>query len=148
MTQSPAPAGPPPWDGSEPHPGTPPWGGAAPAAEPVVVRIGELAVTSSTVHTPAGAIPLRGSTWLVSDQWLTEQRIPRWAIVLAVVGFCLLTFFSLFFLLARETVYRGTAQVTVSNGPLQYVARIPLESQADLHGIHQAVNYARSLAAL
>jgi hypothetical protein len=115
---------------------------------PVVVQIGELAVTSTTVRTPAGDIPLRGSTWLVTDQWLTEQRIPKWAIVMAIVGFCLLTFFSLLFLLAKETVYRGTAQITVTNGPQQYVARIPVQSQADVHHIHQQVNYVRSLAAL
>jgi hypothetical protein len=115
---------------------------------PVVVQIGELAVTSTTVRTPAGEIPLRGSTWMVSDQWLTEQKIPKWAIVMAILGFCLVTFLSLFFLLAKETVYRGTAQVTVTNGPLQYVARIPVRSQADVHQIHQQVNYVRSLAAL
>jgi hypothetical protein len=119
-----------------------------PPAGPVVVQIGELAVTSSVVHTPTGDIPLRGSSWLVSEQWMTEQKTPRWAIVLAVVGFCVVTFFSLFFLLAKETVRRGTAQVTVTNGPLQYVARIPIRTDVDLHHVHQQVNYARSLAAL
>jgi hypothetical protein len=71
------------------------------------------------VVTPAGDIPLRGSTWQVTDQWLTEQRTPTWAIVLAVLGFCLVTFFSLLFLLVKETTYRGTVQVTVTNGSRQ-----------------------------
>lgn len=115
---------------------------------PVVAQIGELSVTSSTIYTPAGEIPLRGSTWQVSEQWITEQKIPKWAIALAIVGFCLVTFLSLLFLLAKETVYRGTAQVTVSNGPQQYVARIPVRDQAELAQIHQQVNYVRSLAAL
>ena len=119
-----------------------------PATGPVVAEIGELAVTSTTVHTPTGDIPLRGSTWVVSEQWITEQKTPTWAIVLAIVGFCVVTFFSLFFLLAKQTIYRGTAQVTVTNGPLQYVARIPVRDQNDLQQIHHQVNYVRSLAAL
>jgi len=119
-----------------------------PAAGPVVAEIGELAVTSTTVHTPTGDIPLRGSTWLVSEQWITEQKTPTWAIILAVVGFCVVTFFSLLFLLAKETVYRGTAQVTVTNGAQQYVARIPVAGSEDLQQIHAQVNYVRSLAAL
>jgi hypothetical protein len=119
-----------------------------PGAGPVVALVGELAVTSTVVHTPAGDIPLRGSTWLVSEHWHTTQRIPRWAVVAAIVGFCVLTFFSLFFLLAKETVYHGTVQVTVTNGPAQYVARIPVRTQADVQNIHQQVNYVRSLALL
>jgi hypothetical protein len=122
--------------------------GLVPAAGPVIVQIGELAVTSSTVHTPAGDIPLHGSTWHVTDQWYTEQKIPTWAIILAIVGFCVLTVFSLFFLLAKETVYRGTVQVTVSNGPQQYVCRLPVATQAQVQHVYQQVNYVRSLAAL
>jgi len=115
---------------------------------PVVAQIGEISVTSTTVHTPTGDIPLRGSTWQVSEQWLTEQKTPTWAIVLAIVGFCVVTFFSLFFLLVKQTVYRGTAQVTVTNGASQYVARIPVADPNDLQQIHSQVNYVRSLAAL
>ena len=79
-----------------------------PPAGPVVVQVGELAVTSTVVH----------------------------------------TINSLLFLLAKENVRRGTAQVTVTNGALQYVARIPIRTEADLQQVHQQVNYARSLAAL
>jgi hypothetical protein len=123
-------------------------GGLVPADGPVIVQIGELAVTSSTVHTPAGDIPLRGSTWHVSDQWMTEQRIPPWAIVMTIVGFCFLTVFSLLFLLVKETVYRGVVQINVSNGPRQYVCRVPVANQGQVHYVHQQVNYVRSLAAL
>jgi hypothetical protein len=115
---------------------------------PVIVQIGEIAVTSTLVRTPAGDIPLSGSTWHVADYWHNEQKTPTWAIVMAVVGFCVLTFFSLLFLLAKETVYRGTAQITVTNGTRQYVARIPITDQAQLAHLHQQVNYVRSLAAL
>ncbi len=115
---------------------------------PVIVQVGEIGVTSTVVHTPAGDIPLAGSTWQVSDYWHSEQRIPKWAIVAAIGGFCLLTVFSLLFLLVKETVARGTVQVTVTNGTQQYVARIPVTSQEQVAFLNQQVNYVRSLAAL
>ena len=90
--------------------------------------------------------PARPGT--VTDYWHNEQKIPTWAIVAAIVGFCVLTVFSLLFLLVKETVYRGTVQVTVTNGPRQYVARIPVTDQTQVAYVHQQVNYVRSLAAL
>ena len=115
---------------------------------PVIVRIAEIAVTSTTVHTPTGDIPLAGSQWQVNDYWFSQQRIPRWAIVAAIVGFCVLTVFSLLFLLIKETVMQGTISVTVTNGTRQYVARIPATDQGAVATINQQVNYVRSLAAL
>jgi hypothetical protein len=121
----------------------------APAAPgPVIVQIGELGVTSTVVHTPAGDIPLAGSTWQVNDYWHHEQKIPKWAIVAAVAGFCVLTVFSLLFLLVKVNVARGTVQVTVTNGTRQYVARIPVSDESQVAYVHQQVNYVRSLAAL
>ena len=116
------------------------------APGPVIVQVGEIGVTSAVVHTPAGDIPLRGSTWQVSDYWHSEQRIPKWAIVLAIVGFCVLTVLSLLFLLIKETVRRGTVQVTVTNGTRQYVARIPVYNHQQAHHLHNQVNYARAMA--
>ena len=128
-----------------PYPGLAP---AYPAEEPVITQIGEIQVTASTVRTPAGVFPLQGSQWTVSDQWVTEQKIPTWAIVLAIVGFFCLTFFSLLFLLAKETVYRAVVQVHVVNGPNQYVARIPAADQSQVQYLYQQVNYVRSLATM
>jgi hypothetical protein len=144
-----APQPPPPVEPSTPIPGQP----SSPSLPPpaggqVVAQIGEIAVTSTTVRTPAGDLPLAGSTWQVADYWQTEQRTPKWAIVLAIVGFCVLTVFSLLFLLVKETVHRGTVQVTVTNGARQYVARIPVASQQQVQHLHQQVNYVRALAAL
>nr|MDT0662321.1 hypothetical protein [Micromonospora sp. DSM 115978] len=135
----PAPTSPPGW--------TPPPPYAGPSA-PVVARIGEITVTPTAAHTPAGEIPLAGSTWQVADYWQSEQKTPTWAIVAAIVGFCVLTVFSLFFLLVKETIHRGTVQVTVGNGARQYVARIPVSDQHQVQRIHQQVNYVRSLAAI
>jgi hypothetical protein len=114
----------------------------------VVVQIGELAVTSTVVRTPAGDIPLAGSTWNVVDYWHNEQKTPTWAIVVAVLGFCVLPFFCLLFLLVKETVHKGTVQISVTNGPRQYVARLPVTEQSQVTYLHQQVNYARSLAAI
>jgi hypothetical protein len=119
-----------------------------PEAGPVIVQIAEIGVTSTVVHTPTGDIPLAGSQWQVSDFWFTTQRIPRWAIVAAVAGFCVLTVFSLLFLLVKESVAQGTVQVIVTNGTHQYVARIPVKEQAAVTAINQQVNYVRTLAAL
>jgi hypothetical protein len=115
---------------------------------PVIMRIAEIAVTSTTVHTPTGGMPLAGSQWQVNDYWVSQQRIPRWAIIAAVAGFCVLTVFSLFFLLVKESVMQGTVQVTVTNGTRQYVARMPVRDQAAVTAINQQVNYVRTLAAL
>ena len=120
----------------------------SPGTAPVIVQIGELGISSTVVHTPAGDIPLAGSTWQVSEYWHHEQKIPTWAIVTAIVGFCVLTFFSLLFLLVKETVRRGTVQITVTNGPRQYIARIPVTGPEQVTYLHQQVNYVRSLAAL
>jgi hypothetical protein len=138
---------------AQPYPGGgqpvsgPPWRPAT-GPEPVIAQIGEITVTSSTARTPSGDIPLAGSQWHVADYWQSEQKTPTWAIVVAVVGFCVLTVFSLLFLLIKETVHRGTVQVTVTNGPRQYVARIPVTSEPQVQQIHQQVNYVRSLAAI
>jgi hypothetical protein len=134
-----------PWSVPAPPPPAPdPY--AAPG--PVIVQIGDMGVTSTVVHTPAGDIPLAGSTWTVSDYWHIETKIPTWAIVAAIAGFCVLTVFSLLFLLVKVSVPQGTVQVTVTNGTRQYVARIPVTEQGQVTYVHQQVNYVRSLAAL
>ena len=137
-----------PWAAPAPTPGLPTPGLPAQADGPIIVQIGEIGVTSTVVHTPAGDLPLAGSTWQVNDYWHNEQKTPTWAIVAAIAGFCVLTFLSLLFLLVKETVYRGTVQVTVTSGSRQYVARIPITDQSQLTYVHQQVNYVRSLAAL
>jgi hypothetical protein len=135
------------------HPAPPARPGALPVpyaaqAQPILVQLGEVAVSSTTIYTPAGEIPLRGSQWTVTDQWHAQHKIPTWAIVCAVLLFFFLCFLSLFFLLAKETRYTGTVQVMITNGQRQYVARIPVSDQRVVQHIHAQVNYVRSLAAL
>jgi hypothetical protein len=121
---------------------------AYPTPEPVIAQIGEVQVTSTTVRTPAGQFPLRGSQWSVTDQWMADQKIPTWAVVLAILLFFCIGPFSLLFLLAKESVNRGVVQVQVGNGPYLYVARLPADSQQYVQYIYQQVNYVRSLASV
>jgi hypothetical protein len=118
-----------------------------PQANPLLVQIGEIRVTQDTVYTPAGAFPVSGSQWYAQDQWTTSEKIPTWAVVCAVVGFCVLTFFSLLFLLAKETVVNGAVAVTVTHGSQSYTAYVPVGHQMQAADIHNRVHYARSLAA-
>ena len=127
-----------------PYPQTTPY----PVQEQVIAQIGEIQVTSTTVRTPAGQFPLRGSQWTVTDQWLANSKIPTWAIVLAIVLIPCTGFLSLLFLLAKETVYSGVVLVQVQNGAYHYVSRVPVNNQAYVQHVYAQVNYVRSLAAM
>ena len=122
--------------------------GVAPyGTEPTLVQIGQITVTATTVHTPNGSFPLRGSQWIVNDHVYTTQKIATWAIVCAIVGFFCLTVFSLLFLLFKETKHTGFLEVAVSGGAgTGFVTQVPISSQAGSAQVHQQVNYARSLA--
>ncbi|GHJ52015.1 hypothetical protein Nm8I071_13220 [Nonomuraea sp. TT08I-71] len=124
-----------------------PHGGALmPAQSVVAVQIGEIMVTPPVIRTPAGVLPLAGSSWHVMDHWQKEEKVATWAVVAAILGFFCLTVFSLLFLLVKETRHHGTVQVTVTNGGHQYVARIPVADQFQVQQINNQVNYARSLS--
>lgn len=114
--------------------------------EELLTQIGELGVTASTVHTPAGPIPLRGSQWMIMDGWTSERKIPSWAIALAVVLFFCVGPLSLLFLLVKEQLFGGHVQVSVTNGGQQYVAYIPVHGLAQVQYVHQQVAYVRSLS--
>jgi hypothetical protein len=150
---SPAPTVPLPGQGAAGPAPTVPLSGApvsfpADPTAPTIAQIGDIRVTSTSVFTPVGDFALRGSRWEVQDQWMSAQKTPTWAVVCAVVGFFIVTVFSLFFLLAKKTVYSGVVQVTVTNGLYRYDARMPVIDQAQVQHVHTQVNYVRSLAAL
>ncbi|GAA2887052.1 hypothetical protein Acy02nite_24490 [Actinoplanes cyaneus] len=124
-------------------------GGPPPVASgPVIVRIAEIEITSSTIRTPVGDFPLAGSRWQVNEFWVTQRRTPLWAKI-AGFGLAVCTFgLSLLLLLIKESPPQGTVTVTLTSGPQQYVARIPVDHEDDVVTINQQVNYVRSLAAL
>jgi hypothetical protein len=117
-----------------------------PEHAPVIAKIGEIDVTSTMIHTPASIFPLRGSGWSVTDQWVATQRIPTWAVMCAVFGFCVIPVFSLLFLLVKEYSYRGAVTVTVTNGPSSFTTRITVATQEQVQYVYDQVNYVRSLA--
>ncbi len=115
-------------------------------SEPVLVTIGDISVTQSTVYTPSGTRPLNEVSWNVTDMTVTTQAIPTWAIICAIVGalFCLL---GLFFLLAKEDRTTGVLQVTVTGSGFVHTSSIPVNSPAMIADINGRVNYARTVAA-
>jgi hypothetical protein len=78
--------------------------------EPVLVAIGDISVTQTTIYTPSGSRPVNEVSWNVTDMSVTSQGIPTWAIVCAIVFilFCLL---GLLFLLAKEVKTTGSMQI-------------------------------------
>ena len=139
-----APAGPYPPLPMSAQPALPP-AGFGPAGA-VAVQIGEITVSPPVIQTPAGVLPLTGAVWQVADYWQREEKVATWALVCAILGFFCLTFFSLFFLLVKETRHYGTVQVTVTSGTQQYVARIPVTDQGQVQHLNNQVNYVRSLS--
>lgn len=138
------------WPGAQPPGAAPGWqhGGAPQQQVPgaTLMTIGDIAITESGIMTPAGLLPLRGSVWTVSDMSRTESTTPPYAIVLAVIFFaaCLA---GLLFLLIKENVTTGFAQVTVNSGGKYHATMIPVRGPQDIYAITQQVNYARSLSA-
>jgi hypothetical protein len=111
-----------------------------------LMTLGDIAVTESGIVTPAGVLPLRGAVWTVTDMSRTESKTPTYAIVLAVIFFfaCLL---GLLFLLMKEQVTTGYAQVTVNSGGKYHATMLPVRGPQDIYAITQQVNYARTLSA-
>ncbi|MGH9209944.1 MAG: hypothetical protein ACRD2C_04610 [Acidimicrobiales bacterium] len=80
------------------------------------------------------------------DHVTTTTRIPRWAIVLAVlfVWACLL---GLLFLLVRRTATAGWVEVTVTGPGLFHATRIPVDGADAVASVHDQVNRVRSVVA-
>lgn len=112
--------------------------------EPVLVTIGDISVTATTVYTPSGSCPLSEVTWDFSDLSSTSQGIPTWAIICAVVFF-IFCFVGLLFLLAKENKLQGSVQVRVQGGGVQHTTTIPVTSLEQVADLNARVEYARSL---
>jgi hypothetical protein len=117
-----------------------------PAAEPMLVTIGDIGVTPSTVVTPSGTRPVGKVQWMFTDMSRTTQAIPTWAVVCTVVFFvfCLL---GLLFLLVKETRTEGYVQVIVQGPGFVHTAQLPVSSVAQVADYSARVNYARSVSA-
>lgn len=113
--------------------------------EPVLVSIGDISVTSTTVHTPNGACPLSEASWTFTDMSVTSQNIPTWAIICAIVFF-VFCFVGLLFLLAKENSTQGSVQVTVRGPNLAHTVTIPVTSMEQVADLNSRVSYAQTLA--
>lgn len=120
---------------------------AAQGAGPVMVTIGDIACTNTTVITPSGQAPIGGVVWSYTDMSRTDRVIPTWAIVCAVVFFffCLL---GLLFLLAKEERTEGSVQVVVQGPGFLHQVQLPVYSVIQVQDYAARVNYARSLSAV
>lgn len=131
-----------------------PWSGPLDAAQqaaqagaaPVLVTIGDIACTGTTVITPSGQAPIGNVVWSFTDMSRTTRSIPTWAIVCAVVFFffCLL---GLLFLLAKEDRTEGGVQVVVQGQGFLHQVQLPVSSVLQVQDYAARVNYARSLSA-
>jgi hypothetical protein len=126
--------------------GPPPGSDGMIGNEPVMVTIGDISVTATTVYTPSGSRPLSDVQWTFTDMSTTSQSIPTWAIVCAIVFFlfCLL---GLLFLLAKENTTTGAVQVTVHGPGFVHTSTMPVSSAQQVADLNARVNYVRTLAA-
>lgn len=108
--------------------------------EPLLTQIGDITVSQSWVVTPRGTVPLAGTEWWVTHRAGYVERIPVWAIVLAVVFFPL----GLLFLLVKESRLEGFVDVGVRSAAFAHVTVLPADSQAGREAPVQ-VEYVRSL---
>ena len=117
------------------------------AAEPILLTLGEISVTSTSLILPSGRHPVKGAVWTVMDQSRSSQRIPPYAIVLAIV-FALACLIGLLFLLIKETVVSGYVNVTVQGKGFYQATQVPVSSAWEVQRVRQLVDQARSLSAV
>ena len=136
---------PPPPMALEAYAAPPPSMPAAPTGGGVLLQIGDIGITGDQIITPNGNAPLAGSSWIFTDQSRTEEKMPTYAIILAIVFFlaCLL---GLLFLLIKETKTTGYGEVRVQSGGLLHMTQIPVSNPAQIAQLRAAVGQAQSMA--
>jgi hypothetical protein len=117
-----------------------------PGAEVPLGTVGEIAFSQSTVITPIGRFPIRGTVWTVNDMSRTERTTPAWAVVVAILVFWWTCLLGLLFLLVKEQKTTGHVQVSVQGHDKHYTTSILVTHPGMVGQIHQQVNYARNLA--
>ncbi|WP_198681815.1 hypothetical protein [Kribbella rubisoli] len=113
-------------------------------AGPVLVTIGDISVEQQRIVTPAGVLPTHGTNWSAMDMSRTEEKIPGWAIVLAII-FALACLLGLLFLLCKERKTTGFVQITVQNGNRTHNTHVGVTSPQQVADVLARVNFARSL---
>ena len=111
------------------------------------MTLGDISCTQTEVIVPTGRAPLRGTTWIATNQVSVVEKIPTWAIVVAIVGFFVVCLFSLLFLLVKERTVQGFVHVSVQAPGFYHTTQIPVTSDFQIRDIESRVNYIRSLVA-
>ncbi len=142
--------------GSGPRTYQQPWYQPAQPAAPVqasqtttdetpLLNLSGITITPNWVITPAGRAPRSQCRLAVAERVNWMQSTPTWAIVLAILGFFVVAFLSLFFLLAKEQRVTGIVDVTVSGPGLRYSAALPVVNAGALFALRNQIAYAHSL---
>ena len=117
------------------------------AQPPPLVVIGDITCTQEQVITPSGTRPIGEVNWTFTNMSHTWQTAPTWAVVCAIVGFFLVCFLSLLFLLAKEDKTQGWVQVTVQGPGFVHTVQLPVYETFQVTDYAARVDYARSLSA-
>jgi hypothetical protein len=120
--------------------------GGATAADPPLVQIGDITVSSHWVVTPTGTRAVGETSWLVTDLSRSYRALPTWAVIAAIFTFWFFLL-GLLFLLVKEDRTEGWIQVTVSAPGFSHTTSLPALSFHTVTDVHNRVNYARSIAA-
>ncbi|CAN5480999.1 hypothetical protein BH10ACT3_BH10ACT3_18290 [soil metagenome] len=121
-------------------------GSASLQPDPILFTIGDIAVTQHWVVTPNGTAPIGGSAWIANDRTTTSERIPAYAIVLAII-FALACLLGLLFLLIKQHTTTGYVEVQVRSGSLFHTTQIPVSNQLQVTQVRQQVAQAQTVAA-
>jgi hypothetical protein len=114
--------------------------------EQPLATIGDMSISRTEVITPGGSFPLRGSTWTLNDMTHSEEKIPMWALLLAIIGFFIVCVLSLLLLLVKERTTIGAIRVSVWQEPHYHTVEIQVLSELQRQQLYQQFNYVRWLA--
>jgi hypothetical protein len=112
---------------------------------PVLVTVGDISVEQFRIVTPAGVLPTQGTNWSAMDMSRTEEKIPAWAIILAIVFTIVTCLLGLLFLLCKERKTTGFVQITVQNGNRTHNTHVAVSSPRHVADTLARVNFARTL---
>jgi hypothetical protein len=127
--------------------------------EQVLVTIGDIAVTQSSVIVPHGRFPLRATAWTVQDSSQVSESTSSAGVVLAVLsvllafglaiftcGISLFLLLGLLFLMIKDRNVSGFVAVSVVGPGLFHSVQLPPGQEIAAMATFQ-VNQARALAA-
>ncbi len=117
-----------------------------PPGDSILVTVGDIGCSATLVYTPSGLHPLAGTTWILTNQTTVRERVPTYAIVLAIL-LLPACFLGLLFLAIREQRVEGFVQVSVQAPDFYYASQVPVGSPQQVADTERRVNYIRSLVA-